>query len=153
MPDFAKALEELKRGLKPETSFLRAPLQVAHNSTLPPGEIVSNCFGSHYVIRAIYPEDYFHGKVRLSRFSSSDLEWLMRLMREMGTVPGRNRIVFLDTETTGMQGGAGMCPFLIGLGYFADDEFRIAQLFIRDFDEEPSMLLALGDFLAHFELV
>ncbi len=46
-----------------------------------------------------------------------------------------------------------MCPFLVGLGYFGGDEFQVVQFFIRDFDEEPSMLLALEELLRTFDLV
>ncbi|HYR87450.1 MAG TPA: ribonuclease H-like domain-containing protein [Terriglobia bacterium] len=120
---------------------------------LPPGDVESTALGSHYAVRGLYPHDYFHGKVRLSRFSTADLECLMLLMKENGTVPSRDRIVFLDTETTGLQGGAGMCPFLVGLGCFVGDEFHMLQYFIRDFDEEPSMLYALGERLSSFELI
>jgi uncharacterized protein YprB with RNaseH-like and TPR domain len=121
--------------------------------TLPPGEVQSTPLGSHYVIRGVFPQDYFHGKVRLNRFSSSDLESCMDMMRETGAVPDRDRIVFLDTETTGVQGSAGICPFLVGLGYFSGDEFHMLQYFIRDFDEEPSMLYALGELLERFSMV
>jgi len=120
---------------------------------LPPGEIESTRFGSHYVVQTVYPHDYFHGKVRLSRFSTADLVTLASLMREEAAVPPRERIVFLDTETTGMQGGSGMCPFLAGIGYFAGDEFHLLQYFVRDFDEEPSMLYSLGERLGRFDLV
>jgi hypothetical protein len=126
---------------------------VAVADILPSGDVESNPLGSHYVVRGLYSHDYFHGKVRLSRFSTADLECLMSLMKEKGNVPPRDRIVFLDTETTGMQGGAGMCPFLVGLGSFIGDEFHMLQYFIRDFDEEPSMLYALGELLSRYELV
>jgi len=122
-------------------------------NVLPPGEVHSNGLGSHYFIHATYADDYFHGKVRLGRLSSADLESLMRLTRHEGCAPDRDRIVFLDTETTGIQGGTGMCPFLVGIGYFAGDEFHMVQYFIRDFDEEPSMLWALGEQLRQFDLV
>ncbi len=148
MLDFRKALKDLERGLTGS-----GPPPVSPRSLLPPGEIHSTPLGSHYVVHGTYPGDYFHGKVRLSRLSSADLECLMKLMREKGSVPHRDRIVFLDTETTGMQGGAGICPFLVGLGYFAGDDFHMVQFFIRDFDEEPSMLLALEELLSGFELV
>ncbi len=120
---------------------------------LPSGQIESTPFGSHYVVQTMYPHDYVHGKVRLSRFSGADLESLISLMREKAAVPPRERIVFLDTETTGLQGGSGMCPFLVGIGYFAGDEFHLLQYFIRDFDEEPSMLYTLGELLGRFDLV
>jgi len=120
---------------------------------LPSGQIESTPFGSHYVVQTMYPHDYVHGKVRLSRFSGADLESLISLMREKAAVPPRERIVFLDTETTGLQGGSGMCPFLVGIGYFAGDEFHLLQYFIRDFAEEHSMLYTLGELLGRFDLV
>jgi hypothetical protein len=73
-------------------------------------------------------------------------------MHEQEAPPQRDRIVFLDTETTGVQGGAGISPFLVGLGFFSGDEFHMLQYFIRDFDEEPSMLLNLAGQLEQFDL-
>jgi uncharacterized protein len=162
MPDFGKALRALGGdkfrarpsdpfSLAEQLQFLKSRRHPAFNP-LPPGKVRGNSLGSHYLIEATYPDDYFHGKVRLGRFSSADLESLTTLMRSKVSVPHRDRIVFLDTETTGIQGGTGMCPFLIGIGYFSGDEFRMLQYFIRDFDEEPSMLLALAEKLRQFEL-
>jgi uncharacterized protein YprB with RNaseH-like and TPR domain len=160
MPDFGKALrglglartERVSRPFSEQLQFLRSRWKVIAN-VLPPGEVHSNALGSHYFIHTVYPDDYFHGKVRLSRFSASDLECLIQLMRQKASIPERARIVFLDTETTGMQGGTGMCPFLVGIGYFGEDGFHMVQYFIRDFDEEPSMLLALGEQLQEFDLI
>jgi uncharacterized protein len=139
--------------LKEQLKHLRIETAAPPPSILPPGEIESTPLGSHYVIGKSYPHDHFHGNVRLSRFSSADLQSLMTLMREKGNVPERSRILFLDTETTGIQGGTGMCPFLVGVGYFSGDEFCVTQFFIRDFDEEPSMLLALQQLLERFDLL
>ena len=166
MPDFGKALRTLKPparhpavefgartfSLGEQMQFLKAGTRMAA-TLLPAGDVRSNALGSHYLIRTAYAEDYFHGKVRLSRFSTTDLQCLLNLMRVKGSVPSRDRIVFLDTETTGIQGGAGMCPFLVGVGNFAGGEFQMTQYFIRDFDEEPSMLHALAERLQHFELI
>jgi uncharacterized protein YprB with RNaseH-like and TPR domain len=123
------------------------------SGALPSGQEDVTPFGRHFVVRNVFDSEYSHGKVRLGRFSCDDLRELMRLMREQGTVPERDHIVFLDTETTGMQGGAGMVPFLVGLGYFEGSDFHMLQYFIRDFDEEPSMLHALEKLLERFRLV
>jgi len=160
MPDFGKALRGLElarpsqvvRPFSDQLQFLRTRWKVITN-VVPAGEVQSNALGSHYFIRNDYTDDYFHGKVRLSRFSTFDLQTLITLMRQKASVPERHRIVFLDTETTGMQGGTGMCPFLVGIGYFDEDGFRMVQYFIRDFDEEPSMLFALGEQLRKFDLI
>jgi uncharacterized protein YprB with RNaseH-like and TPR domain len=159
MPDFSKALRDLQRPIQSASTRWEQQLSqyvlggVSPRFMLPPGEIRSNALGSYYLIQRAYPHGHFHGKVRLDRLSAADLGSLMKLMREKGAVPDCSRIVFLDTETTGIQGGAGTCPFLVGLGYFADGDFRLVQFFIRDFDEEPSMLCALAELLGRFELV
>lgn len=124
--------------------------------SLPHGTEESTSFGAHYVVRSVYSSGHYHGKIRLDRFSMPDLDRLMALLqpyRARIPLPDRDAVVFLDTETTGIQGGTGMCPFLVGLGYFAGDDFHMAQYFIRDFDEEPSMLSAIGEFLERFRLV
>lgn len=160
MPDFGRALKHVKQGLKPAppadwktalANYVAAGINPRH--VLPPGEVQTTRFGGHYVIRASYAHDHYHGKVRLTRLSSEDLASLITLMNEKAAVGHREGIVFLDTETTGVQGGTGICPFLVGLGFLAGDEFQMIQFFIRDFDEEPSMLLALGDLLKRFDLV
>jgi uncharacterized protein len=53
--------------------------------------------------------------------------------------------LFLDTETTGLAGGTGTFPFLIGLGWFEKGSFITSQLFARDFSEERSMLAHLSE--------
>jgi uncharacterized protein len=147
---FAEELKYLgSRWTKQEPS----QLTLDSSDILPPGEIESTPLGCHYTIRVVHPHDYFHGKVRMNRLSSPDLQAFMTLMHAAGTVPSRDRIVFLDTETTGVQSGAGICPFLVGLGYYRGDEFHMLQYFIRDFDEEPSMLYALGELMERFDMV
>ena len=125
----------------------------ARRRALPDGRIESTVNGKHYVITNSYPATHYHGKVCLERMALDDLSVLLQLARCPHKELDRERIVFLDTETTGVQGGTGTCPFLIGLGFFRRDRFQVVQYFIRDFDEEPSMLLALGQFLEQFDLI
>jgi hypothetical protein len=56
------------------------------------------------------------------------------------------QLIFLDTETTGLGGGA--FAFLVGIGYFNEDAaFEVRQFFLRDPSEEPAMLAMLQDHL------
>lgn len=91
--------------------------------------------------------------MRLARFSEPDFRSLLELAGLDSVRVGREDIVFLDTETTGVHVGAGMCPFLIGIGFYSNDRFEIHQLFIRDFAEEESMLSELGDWLQRFSVL
>ncbi|MBC7363878.1 MAG: ribonuclease H-like domain-containing protein [Candidatus Aminicenantes bacterium] len=48
--------------------------------------------------------------------------------------------LLLDLETTGLAGGAGTVPFLIGVGYLAEDSFKVQQFFLQDLADEGRML-------------
>ena len=86
--------------------------------------------------------------VRVSRFPLKDLylrdpvssEALERIDGKRWQDVARDQWLFLDTETTGLSGGAGTVAFLVGLGYFVDDEYRLEQLVMRDYDEEMFLL-------------
>jgi uncharacterized protein YprB with RNaseH-like and TPR domain len=52
-----------------------------------------------------------------------------------------NDILIFDLETTGLAGGTGTYPFLIGLGEFQETYVRIHQYFLPDFGREISAYL------------
>jgi uncharacterized protein YprB with RNaseH-like and TPR domain len=56
--------------------------------------------------------------------------------------------LFLDTETTGLAGGTGTYPFLIGLAWWEGGGLEVEQLFMREYSEERSLLAALAERLA-----
>ncbi|MCC6546061.1 ribonuclease H-like domain-containing protein [Candidatus Sumerlaeota bacterium] len=68
-------------------------------------------------------------------------------------------ICFLDTETTGLMGGTGTVPFLVGLGNWEHDtatggwHFRLEQYLIEDFCHEGDMLERLVTRLSRFRAV
>ena len=45
-------------------------------------------------------------------------------------------ILIFDLETTGLAGGAGTFPFLVGLGIFEPDGIRVIQYFLPDYGRE-----------------
>lgn len=51
-----------------------------------------------------------------------------------------DRIVFIDTETTGLAGGTGTYAFIVGVGKWVSDGFRIRQFFMRDHGQEMPFL-------------
>jgi uncharacterized protein YprB with RNaseH-like and TPR domain len=56
--------------------------------------------------------------------------------------------LFLDTETTGLSGGTGTYPFLIGVAWWDAGGLQVEQFFMRDYHEEQSVLIALQERLA-----
>ena len=60
------------------------------------------------------------------------------------------RAVFIDTETTGLAGGAGTYAFLIGIGHLELDHMVVRQYLLPDFGHEWLMLNALEQALGGF---
>lgn len=58
------------------------------------------------------------------------------------------RALFLDTETTGLAGGSGTIPFLVGMAYFEDDELVVEQLFVHAPEAEAALLARVAERLA-----
>jgi uncharacterized protein YprB with RNaseH-like and TPR domain len=56
--------------------------------------------------------------------------------------------LFLDTETTGLCGGTGTYPFLVGIAWWDAGGLEVEQFFMRDHSEEHSLLVALAERMA-----
>lgn len=60
-----------------------------------------------------------------------------------GPHPDDAGALFLDTETTGLAGGTGTTPFLIGLAYLDGAHVVLEQYLLRRLSGEPALLQAL----------
>jgi uncharacterized protein YprB with RNaseH-like and TPR domain len=56
--------------------------------------------------------------------------------------------LFLDTETTGLAGGTGTYAFMVGIAWWDAGGLQVEQFFMRDLDEEHSLLLELSERMA-----
>ncbi|MBU1073027.1 ribonuclease H-like domain-containing protein [bacterium] len=62
-------------------------------------------------------------------------------------------LLFLDTETTGLAGGTGTLPFLVGLGWWRHGFFSVEQYFLPSPSAERAMLAELAGLAAGFKVV
>ncbi len=78
----------------------------------------------------------------------------LRLMSEKEIPEGLDprRILYLDTETTGL-GGSGTVAFLVGMGYLTDNGFEVHQFLMRDYPEEPYLLKHVAAGLDRFDVL
>lgn len=118
---------------------------------LIPGTILENEHGSCYVIETRYPPEYIHGSSRISAAADTDSEMLSILGGPDCAGLQAEKLVYLDTETTGLTGGTGTVAFLVGAGFFENGGFVIRQYFMRDYDEEAAMLAELKELLSGFQ--
>jgi uncharacterized protein len=119
-----------------------------------PGTEVSNEAGSFFKTALIRPGESAHGRVLLR----SLFDVPPHVFELAGKDPALSgfeaaKTVFLDTETTGLAGGTGTVPFLVGLGWFEGGSFRVEQYFMRDYDEEKAVLSAVLGALEPFRTV
>lgn len=56
-----------------------------------------------------------------------------------------SRLLIVDTETTGLSGGTGTIPFLIGLAWFDDGALKVEQLLAKNLGQEAAMLRFLAE--------
>jgi uncharacterized protein len=110
------------------------------------GEEIETEHGRFFCSRSTLAGPDFHGHSRISDLASMSMDtaaFLAGSQALRGFSPEDG--LFLDTETTGLAGGTGTFPFLIGLGWFEKGSFITSQLFARDFSEERAMLAFLSE--------
>ncbi len=113
------------------------------------GEVVRTPLGSHFETERVWERHRRYGSVGIADLNDLQPDLLDSL--SAGAIPNTapGKWAFLDTETTGL--GAGACAFLVGVGSIDTSGFRLRQFFLRDYDDEPSLLLRLAEYLSQFE--
>ena len=118
------------------------------------GKFISTPFGDSFVRENYFPRDYRCGEVELFQILQSSAKTISNLARDDRLKEiDINKTIFLDTETTGLAGGAGTYIFLVGVGYFEGDQFCVRQYFMRDFNEERALLSAVNELLSKYEAI
>jgi uncharacterized protein len=117
------------------------------------GEVVTTVHGCHFETEKLWERHRRHGSVSICDLADLPADLLEPLSG--GAIPSSppSRWAFLDTETTGLAGGTGTYPFLIGVGSIEPAGFRLRQFFMRDYGEEASLLHRLAEYLASFDVL
>jgi len=96
-----------------------------------------------------YPLDVKYGKVTISSGLEIKGNTLTCLSKESAFENlDLSTALFIDLETTGLSGGTGVVAFLVGLGFYRDDKFYVAQFFLGELADEERMIQELGQFFS-----
>jgi uncharacterized protein YprB with RNaseH-like and TPR domain len=99
-----------------------------------------------------YPLSTKYGRHRLEEALAIKGDVLFRLSHDVNFEElDLSTALFLDLETTGLSGGTGTVPFLVGLGYFRDGRFNVGQFFLGELGEEERMIQDLGRFFGEMD--
>jgi uncharacterized protein YprB with RNaseH-like and TPR domain len=141
-------------GVKVGTSELKTPRKSHYLGieNVIEGRNIKTLFGETFIHEELLPIDHIHGEVQLGKTLIPPI-----LFDYAGLINSADdlfsKILFLDTETTGLSGGTGTLVFLVGVGYFSEEGFKIRQIFLRDPTEENSFLASLEEALAPFSII
>ena len=137
------------------------PQRAGKLETLVPGEVIEHCNGLCYVVTERYPLHTQRGDQPLAHLLDHHPSTFAAFHPAFGLQAGIDfrQAVFLDTETTGLGGGAGVYCFMVGVGTFEavdipntqypipDIHFVVRQFFMRHPGEEGALLQALVELL------
>jgi uncharacterized protein len=150
LPDKFSRITALKpaRPLAPRAPVLRAPNPEDSFAQVLGAGIGANRYGEHVLIRNWFstPELTEPSPVTLDLLSRTRDATLSH--RTRAALADSNKWLFLDTETTGIAGGAGTYAFLVGVAWWDAGGLQVEQFFMRDFADEHSVLHELAARLA-----
>src|SRR5262245_21543697 len=162
--DQQEQLAQLRKkiaGIDRRYAAARPARPAAHSSSLRParyfveelitGNVVATSGGEHFETEKLYEKHRRHGSMDISSLIELPDDLLDSLSGGAILRSHPGRWAFLDTETTGLAGGAGTYAFLVGVGSIDEAGFRVRQFFMRDFGDETSLLAALTAHLAPFD--
>lgn len=93
----------------------------------------------------VFDSKYQHGELKLWLHAFVKIKHLVNADFNL------QDLIFIDAETTGLSRGAGTFAFMLGLGWFdQDNTFHVKQLFLPEPANESSFLASLADELARF---
>ena len=144
-------LREVIRRIEAKTRQAPSARRATSLEELVDGEVEDTERGGVLVVRRRFPLDHHHGRTPLAHTGTAPRAALSLLGRGDAEPPEAARLVYLDTETTGLAGGTGTYAFLVGAGFVDGEAFEVRQYFMRDLDEEPALLAALDALLRRFE--
>ena len=131
----------IKRSLARLAQTTPRQLDVASVRGALPGQRRDTEHGELHLIDEYLEPRHHHGQAPIAEALHVSTERLAQLALDP-SLEGIDlqRALFFDTETTGLAGGTGTVPFLIGIGWFEDQSMRIQQLFLPELGREAPML-------------
>ena len=114
-----------------------------------PGKAVETRHGWVRMVDAYVEPDHCHGHHSVAAALDVSPGTVAALALDRGLSEcAPEGMLYLDTETTGLSGGTGTLPFVIGLGWFEDRAMRVQQLVLQRPGEEGPMLRLVAERVA-----
>ena len=116
------------------------------------GKIITTSQGEIFTVENSFPIEYSNGASPIGLIADLEILSSWTGQNNIKSLPPED-FAFIDIETTGLSGGTGTYAFLIGIGRYISNEFRIIQVFLREPYEEPAQLLAAEQYLDNSQAI
>ena len=138
-----KDYKGLKKHTNPQNSSLHGQTNASPINEAAPEE--ENAF----IIRDFsYPLSSTFGDCKLEEWQDVSPEQLAVIFADKEFLQvSPPELLFFDTETTGLSGGTGTIPFLLGFGFFAHNHFYVKVFILNDLSKEEEFLEEVDRFL------
>ncbi len=124
----------------------RGPVRRAPRVRALPGDRVETAHGPMHLVDTYLEPAHHHGDTPVVRALAVDPQTVATLAIDpVFENVDFKRMLLIDTETTGLSGGTGTIPFLIGAAWFEDESLRVQQYVLTELGREPPMLHALKE--------
>ena len=111
-----------------------------------PGDRIETAHGPMHLVDTFLEPAHHHGDTPVDRALTVDPNTVATLAIDpVFENVDFKRMLLIDTETTGLSGGTGTIPFLIGAAWFEDESLRIQQYVLTELGRESPMLHALKE--------
>jgi uncharacterized protein YprB with RNaseH-like and TPR domain len=151
-----KSFEHRLKTLGLQIGFKNLKVNESHQKRVPIEKVIDGFeeitrFGHTFISNQTYPGGYQHGAISIDE--STNIEIISEWGNRSPSKVKMDQIVFLDTETSGLSRGTGTFAFMIGLGYFKDNDFKVIQLFMKDPSHEMSLLDVFDRIIDPFQVI
>ncbi len=140
--------EQLVRASE-DASLTQCSLDSTSDADALPGEVVETQHGPLRRCVTTFAESHHHGSVAVAhalKAAAQDLS-VLALDPTLAEIDF-SRALYLDTETTGLLGGAGTLPFLVGMARFEGRALTVEQLLLERPGQEAPILARLAELMA-----
>ncbi len=105
------------------------------------------------VINYNYPMNSVFGKVTLSEWNDTVASTISIIFNdpELGDIDPL-KLLYFDTETTGLSGGTGTIPFMLGFGFIEGNSFEVRIFVLNDPAREGLFLDEVDRFLDELDI-
>ncbi|HEX7480574.1 MAG TPA: ribonuclease H-like domain-containing protein [Polyangiales bacterium] len=111
-----------------------------------PWPVTDTAHGPLYTVERWLEPDHHHGNAPVAAAIAYPASTLAALALDPSVAElDLSRMLFLDTETTGLSGGTGTVAFLVGLARFEEGVLRIEQLVVPSLGAEAPVLARLAE--------